>query len=237
MLEIKCWHIFTSAYILKRAKTNLTVMPRNWNIPTRMLYARKFKKILKILKVRTVLRPAELDELGIPRITLQRLHQRGLVEKVARGLYRLPDTQITEHHSLAEAAKMVPKGVVCLLSALRFHDLTTQTPHEIWMAIDRKTRLPVSKALPIRFVRFSGPALIEGIQNHIIDGIPVAIYQPAKTVADCFKYRNKIGLDVALEALKDCLRNRRCEADTLWRFAEICRVNNVIRPYMEAIQA
>ena len=195
------------------------------------------KKILKILKVRTVLRPAELDELGIPRITLQRLHQRGLVEKVARGLYRLPDTQITEHHSLAEAAKMVPKGVVCLLSALRFHDLTTQTPHEIWMAIDRKTRLPVSKALPIRFVRFSGPALIEGIQNHIIDGIPVAIYQPAKTVADCFKYRNKIGLDVALEALKDCLRNRRCEADTLWRFAEICRVNNVIRPYMEAIQA
>lgn len=195
------------------------------------------QKILKILKTRTVLRPAELDELGIPRITLQRLYQRGLVEKVARGLYRLPDTQISEHHSLAEAAKMVPKGVICLLSALRFHDLTTQAPHEIWMAIDRKTRLPVNKALPIRFVRFSGPALIEGIESHIIDGIPVAIYQPSKTVADCFKYRNKIGLDVALEALKDCLRNRRCEADTLWRFAKICRVSNVMRPYLEAMNA
>jgi predicted transcriptional regulator of viral defense system len=195
------------------------------------------QKILKILKTRTVLRPAELDELGIPRITLQRLHQRGLVEKVARGLYRLPDTQVSEHHSLAEVAKMVPKGVICLLSALRFHDLTTQAPHEIWMAIDRKTRLPVNKELPIRFVRFSGPALIEGIESHIIDGIPVSIYQPTKTVADCFKYRNKIGLDVALEALKDCLRNRRCEADILWRFATICRVSNIMRPYLEAIQA
>ena len=132
---------------------------------------------------------------------------------------------------------MVPKGVICLLSALRFHDLTTQAPHEIWIAIDRKTRLPVNKALPIRFVRFSGPALIEGVESHIIDGIPVAIYQPAKTVADCFKYRNKIGLDVALEALKDCLRNRRCQADTLWRFAKICRVSNVMRPYLEAMNA
>ena len=195
------------------------------------------QKILKILKTRTVLRPAELDELGIPRITLQRLYQRGLVEKVARGLYRLPGTQVSEHHSLAEAAKMVPKGVICLLSALRFHDLTTQAAHEIWMAIDRKTRLPVNKILPIRFVRFSGPALNEGIESHIIDGIPVAIYQPGKTVADCFKYRNKIGLDVALEALKDCLRNRRCEADTLWYFAKICRVSNVMRPYLEAMNA
>ena len=195
------------------------------------------QKILKILKTRTVLRPADLDELGIPRITLQRLYQRGLVEKVARGLYRLPDTQISEHHSLAEAAKMVPRGVICLLSALRFHNLTTQAPHEIWMAIDRKTRLPVNKKLPIRFVRFSGPALTEGVKSHIIDGIPVVIYQPAKTVADCFKYRNKIGLDVALEALKDCLRNRRCEADILWRFATICRVSNIMRPYLEAIQA
>lgn len=195
------------------------------------------QKILQFLKTHAVLRPADLDDLGIPRITLNRLYQRGQVEKVARGLYRLPGAQISEHHSLAEAAKMVPKGVICLLSALRFHDLTTQAPHEIWMAIDRKTRLPVNKALPIRFVRFSGPALIEGIESHIVDGIPVAIYQPGKTVADCFKYRNKIGLDVALEALKDCLRNRRCEADTLWRFAKICRVSNVMRPYLEALNA
>jgi len=195
------------------------------------------QKILKILRTRTVLRPAELDELGIPRITLQRLYQRGLVEKVARGLYRLPDSPISEHHSLAEAAKMVPKGVICLLSALRFHDLTTQAPHEIWMAIDRKTRLPMNKALPIRFVRFSGPALTEGVESRIIDGIPVRVYQPAKTVADCFKYRNKIGVDVALEALKECLRTRRCEADALWLFAKICRVSNVMRPYLEALHA
>ncbi|WP_306549128.1 type IV toxin-antitoxin system AbiEi family antitoxin domain-containing protein [Desulfobulbus sp.] len=197
----------------------------------------KSQKILQLLKTRTVLRPVDLDELGIPRITLLRLYQRGLVKKVARGLYRLPDAQVSEHHSLAEAIKMVPKGVICLFSALRFHNLTTQAPHEIWMAIDRKTRLPVNKTLPIRFVRFSGPALIEGINSHIIDGIPVAIYQPAKTVADCFKYRNKIGLDVALEALKDCLRNGRCEADTLWRFAKACRVSNVMRPYLEAMNA
>lgn len=195
------------------------------------------QKTLKLLETQPLLRPADLDEQGISRITLQRLYQRGLVEKVARGLYRLPDSSISEHHSLAEAIKMVPKGVICLLSALRFHNLTTQAPHEIWMAIDRKTRLPANKELPIRFVRFSGPALIEGINSHIIDGIPVAIYQPGKTVTDCFKYRNKIGLDVALEALKDCLRNGRCEADTLWRFAKICRVNNVIRPYLEAMNA
>ena len=152
------------------------------------------QKILQTLKVRTVLRPADLDELGIPRITLQRLYQRGLVEKVARGLYKLPEISVSEHHSLAEAAKMVPKGVICLLSALRFHDLTTQAPHELWMAIDRKTRLPVKKELPIRFVRFSGSALSEGIEIHIIDGIPVAIYQPGKTVTDCFKYRNVLPL-------------------------------------------
>jgi predicted transcriptional regulator of viral defense system len=195
------------------------------------------QKTLQLLETQTLLRPADLDAQGIPRITLQRLYQRGLVEKVARGLYKLAEISVSEHHSLAEAVKMVPKGVICLLSALRFHGLTTQAPHEIWMAIDRKTRLPVDKELPIRFVRFSGSALSAGIESHIIDGIPVAIYQPAKTVADCFKYRNKIGLDVALEALKDCLRYRRCEADALWQFAKICRVSNVMRPYLEAMNA
>jgi len=195
------------------------------------------QKILQLLETQSLLRPADLDAQGIPRITLHRLYKRGLVEKVARGLYKLPVISVSEHHSLAEAAKMVPQGVICLLSALRFHDITTQAPYEIWVAIDRKTRLPMIKDLPIRFVRFSGPALIEGVEIRIIDGIPVAIYQPAKTVADCFKYRNKIGLDVALEALKDCLRNRRCETDALWRFAKICRMSNVMRPYLEAMNA
>lgn len=195
------------------------------------------QKILHLLKTRTVLRPADLDELGIPRITLHRLHKRGQVEKVAHGLYQLPDAQISEHHSLVEAAKMVPKGVICLLSSLRFHGLTTQAPHEIWMAIDRKTRLPVIRGLPLRFVRFSGESLIDGIDIHSIDGVPVRIYTPAKTVADCFKYRNKIGLDVALEALNDCRRSRLCEGDALWLFAKICRVSNVMRPYLEAMNA
>ena len=157
------------------------------------------------------------------------------MEKVAHGLYQLPNAEISEHHSLAEAAKMVPKGVICLLSSLRFHGLTTQAPHEIWMAIDRKTRLPVIRELPLRFVRFSGEPLTEGIEIHSIDGVPVRIYTPAKTVADCFKYRNKIGLDVALEALKDWQRSHRYEGDTLWRFAKTCRVSNVIRPYLEAM--
>lgn len=194
-------------------------------------------KILQLLRTRTILRPADLDGLDIPRVTLQRLYRRGLVEKVAHGLYRLPGATVSEHHSLAEAARMVPKGVICLLSALRFHGLTTQAPHEVWMAIDRKSRLPVIKDLPLRFVRFSGESLIEGIETHTIDGIPVKIYTLAKTVADCFKYRNKIGKDVALEALKDCRQNRPCDGDVLWHFAKICRVSNVMRPFLEAMNA
>lgn len=195
------------------------------------------EKVFHLLRERGILRPRELDGFGIPRMTLQRLYRDGLVEKTSRGLYSMPGRQVSEHSSLAEISKKVPNGVICLLSSLRFHDLTTQLPFQIWIAIDRKSRLPIIKGTPVHFVRFSGKALSEGVKIHIIDGIPVRIYNPAKTVVDCFKYRNKIGLDVALEALKECRRSRKCESDSLWHYAKICRVRNVMRPYLEALSA
>lgn len=129
----------------------------------------------------------------------------------------------------------MPKGVICLLSALRFHEIGTQSPHQIWMAIDRKAALPKVRELPIEIVRFSGPALSEGVEEHDIGGATIKVYCPSKTVADCFKYRNKIGLDVALEALKDSWQQNMITADELWKYARICRVAQVMQPYMEAI--
>jgi predicted transcriptional regulator of viral defense system len=150
-------------------------------------------------------------------------------------MYVLPDGDTTEHHSLAEAARRVPHGCICLLSALRFHDLTTESPFEVWMAIDVKARRPTEALIPLRIVRFSGHALSAGIETHLIEGVEVKIYNPAKTVADCFKYRNKIGLDVALEALRDCWKRKLTTADELWHYAQICRVSRIMRPYMESL--
>lgn len=195
------------------------------------------EKVLQLLHERGILRPCDLDEFGIPRITLYRLRNEGQVERISRGMYRLPGGQVTEHFTLAEVAKKVPRGVVCLFTALRFHELTTQNPYQVWMAIGRKTRRPRIKGYAVRFVRFSEQTLAEGVENHIIEGVSVSIYNPAKTVADCFKYRNKIGLDVALEALKECRRSRKCDIDSLWRYAKICRVSNVMQPYLEAVFA
>jgi predicted transcriptional regulator of viral defense system len=182
-----------------------------------------------------MLRPRDLAQHGIAREYLTRLVRAGLLERAGRGLYTLPDAEITEHHSYAEAAKRVPAGVVCLLSALRFHDLTTQAPFEIWLALDTKARHPQVDWPPLRIVRFSGPALTEGIEEHDIEGVKVRVFNPAKTVADCFKYRNKIGLDVALEALRETWRERRATMEELWHYANVCRVANVIRPYLETL--
>ncbi len=193
------------------------------------------QRILEIVKQAGVLRPRELDAYGIPRIYLSRLCDQGFLVRSGRGLYMLPDAELTEHHTLAEAAKRVPRAVVCLLSALRFHGLTTQAPFDLWMAIENKAWRPRVNDLPLRFVHFSGEAFEMGIETHNIEGVAVKVYNPAKTVADCFKYRNKIGLDVALEALRDCLRARKCSVDDLWLYAEICRVTNVMRPYLEAM--
>jgi len=155
--------------------------------------------------------------------------------RVGHGLYSLPNVDITAHHGLAQLAKAVPKGVICLLSALRFHEIGTQAPYEVWMALDRRAARPRVAHPKTRIVRFSGKALTEGVEEHLIEGVQVRIYRPAKTVADCFKYRNKIGLDVALEALRDVLRGRKCSTDELWKYAKICRVTTTMRSYMEAI--
>ncbi len=201
----------------------------------------KTEQTLKLAAQIGILRPRDLDTYGIPRHYLHRLYQRGLLEQVDRGLYRAKETALSEHHSLLEASKRVPQGVICLLSALRFHGLTTQEPFEVWLAIPEKARRPQPGILSIRLVHFSGQALTEGIEEHEIEGVKIKIYNAAKTVADCFKYRHKIGLDVALEALRDALQlqneqgQRICTIDELWHYATICRVTNVMKPYLEAM--
>lgn len=194
-----------------------------------------FARIKTLARTEGMLRSKDLKALGIPRVYLSRMVERGMLERVARGLYRLPDTAVTEHHSLVEAGMRVSHGVICLHSALAFHNMTTQLPFEVWIAIDNKAWAAKEDRLPLRFVRFSGEAFTAGIEYHTIEGIPVKIYSPAKTVADCFKCRNKIGLDIALEALRDGLHKRLFTVDNLWHYAVICRVQNVIRPYLEAI--
>lgn len=192
-------------------------------------------KVLDLARERGVLRPRDLARADLPVDYLWRLYRKEKLERVGRGLYALPGADLTEHHTLAEAALRVPHGVICLLSALRFHDLTTQAPYEVWMAIDVKARRPKEEIIPLRIVRFSGEALTAGVEEHGVEGVSVKVYNPAKTVADCFKYRNKIGLDVALEALRDCWRKRLATADELWRYAEVCRVARVMRPYLESL--
>jgi predicted transcriptional regulator of viral defense system len=195
----------------------------------------KTDALLDLVREQGVVRSSDLKSRGIPREYLSRLHHEGVLERASRGVYYLPNTDLTEHHSLAEAAKIAPKGIVCLLSALKFHELTTQSPFEVWVAIDPKAYRPTGDGVPLRVVRFSGPALTSGVEEHLIEGVTVRIYSPAKTVADCFKYRNKIGLDVALESLRDYRKRRPARVDELWKYAKICRVANVMRPYMEAL--
>jgi predicted transcriptional regulator of viral defense system len=193
------------------------------------------EEALEFIKTKGFVRTRDLTALGIRRDYLATLLREGLVERVGRGIYTLPGFEATEYHSLAEASKRVPRGIACLLSALRFHGLTTQNPSRVWMAIDRKARLPELDTPLVQLVRFSGAALNHGIEEHTIEGVPVRVYNPAKTVADCFKYRNKIGLDVALEALRDCWKQRRATMDQLWDAAETCRVAKIMRPYLESL--
>ena len=191
--------------------------------------------LTKLVKEAGILRPRDLRAHGIPRVYLRMAVDQGSIMQLGRGLYVARGAKPTEHHSLAQASKRVPKGVVCLLSALRFHDLTTQSPFEVWLAIGDKARVPKLDNPPLHIVRFSRKTLAYGIQEHSIEGVAVRVSSPAKTVADCFRYRNKIGLDVALEALRECQRKRRATADEIWRAAKACRVANVMRPYLEAL--
>lgn len=181
------------------------------------------------------MRPTELEAHGIPRSRLYRLVRKGLIERQARGIYTARDHPITAEHSLATVAKQVPAGVFCLLTALRFHELTTRAPAEVWIALPEKARKPKLDYPRLRVTRFSGPALTEGIETHRVEGVDVRLYSAAKTVADCFKYRNKVGIDVAVEALRDFSRRHRGGATDLARYARICRVSRVMQPYLDAI--
>lgn len=197
--------------------------------------ASSHQKILDLAAEHGLIRPRDLTERGLASIALTRLVRQGLLERVGRGLYALPDRPISEHNALAEVARKHPQAIVCLLSALRFHGLTTQSPFEVWLAIPNKARAPKMDYPPLRIVRFSGTALTVGVERYAIDGVPVRVTNEARTVADCFKFRNKIGLDVALEALQEAWRAKRASMDELWRYATHCRVANVMRPYMESL--
>lgn len=192
-------------------------------------------QVLALARKQPLLRARDLAVHGLPTITLSRLVTAGKLQRVARGIYSLPQRAISEHRSLAEVAIRVPRGVVCLLSALRLHGIGTQAPYAVWLAIPQSMPAPRLGQPALRVVRMSGPALSEGIENVELDGVSVPVFNPAKTVADCFKYRNKIGLDVALEALGEAWRARRVTMDELWHYATIDRVHNVMRPYLEAL--
>jgi len=166
---------------------------------------------------------------------LAQLAKRGELRKIGRGLYASPLRKESEDSGLAEIATKYPRAVICLLSALSVHGLTTQAPHEVWLAVGSKDRAPKIDYPPIRVVRFGGETLSEGAEVKLIEGVPVQITNVPKTIADCFKFRNKIGLDVALEALKEAWRDRRVSMDELWHYAQLCRVQNVMRPYLESL--
>jgi predicted transcriptional regulator of viral defense system len=180
-------------------------------------------------------RSRDLEELDIPRVYLRRLVEQGTFVQETRGVYRATDAEITEHHSLAIASVAVAKGVVCLLSALRYYEIGTQVPHEIWLALPRSCAIPHRDYPPMRFVRLSGSAFSWGRTIHRIEGRSVTMTTPAKTVADCFKFRNQIGIDVAMEALRETLRAKKATVDELWKAANQCRVARIMKPYLEAM--
>ena len=195
----------------------------------------KIEKLLKLVQRKHIIRAQDVDAAGIPRNYLLRLVKRGKLQKLGRGIYAAVTLPASEHISLLEVSRKVPKAVICLLSALQFHEIGTQVPHEIWIAIDVKAWAPQINSPAIRIVRFSGQALIFGVEHKRINGLEIRVFNPAKTVADCFKFRHKIGMDIALEALRDCYRQKKASMNELWEAAKICRVANVMKPYLESL--
>lgn len=191
--------------------------------------------VLDMARHHGLLRPRDVEACGFSRMTLSQLARQGKLTRLYRGLYALPDRPMSAYGPMAEMASRHPNVIVCLLSALQFHGLTTQAPFEVWVAIANKARAPKMEFPPLRIVRFSGDALTTGVEEHLVDGVTVHVTSVAKTVADCFKYRNKIGLDVALEALRESWNAKRITMDDLWHCAHVCRVANVMRPYLEAL--
>ncbi len=192
------------------------------------------EKVLEAARNQSVFRACDVQDASDPRSTLRRMAAEGAIVRVGRGLYALADAEISANHSLVEAAKRYPGGVICLISALFFHEIGTQMPYETWMMRPDHKVTP-NREFPIRFVYCTGAAFSHGIETHRIEGAEVCIYSCAKTVADCFKYRNKIGLDVAAEALQEGWRAKRFTMDDLWQAAKVCRVQNIIQPYVEML--
>lgn len=195
-----------------------------------------YEKVISLAQQQGLIRSRDLDEQGLPRVALTRLVKLGKLIRVGRGLYANPDRQISEHSALAEVARKYPQSVICLLSALRLHNLTTQAPFEVWLGIPNKARSPNIDYPPLRIIRLSDSSLKDSIEEHVIDGVTVRVTNIAKTVIDCFKFRNKIGLDVALEALHEAWTEKRVTMDELWHHATQYRVANVMRPYMESLR-
>jgi predicted transcriptional regulator of viral defense system len=193
--------------------------------------------ILELARHRRVLRASDVRQHGCPPQLLLSLHKAGKLQRVARGLYSLPDAEVTEHQTALEVCQRVPKAVLCLLSALQFHDVGTQMPHEVWIALPEGTQTPALDYPTLRVARLRGAAYSEGIETVIEHGAPIRVYSVAKTVTDCFKFRNKVGLDVALEALKDAWRKRKITMTDVNHFAKINRVEKVMQPYLEAVVA
>ena len=185
----------------------------------------------------TVLRAKELESRGLTRTAMGEAVADGRLERIGRGLYAIPGAAVGIHHSLAVVARRVPHAVVCLLSALRFHELTTQAPHEVWIAIGPKDRKPVAGHPPLRVVRYGASHADLGREEHEIEGVRVRVYSVARTVVDLFRYRNKVGIEVAMEALREGWRERRFEMAELNRIAEACRMGRVMKPYLEAMMA
>lgn len=192
-------------------------------------------KLLQLAGRQGFIRPKDLEALQIPRAVLQRLVAKGLLVRRSRGVYAGVAHEFTAHTDLAAATRRVPNGVICLLSALRFHELTTQNPTEVWIMIERSAWRPRVEHPPLRIVRATGASLRAGLDQHVIEGVGVRMTNPAKTVADCFKYRNRIGRDVAIEALRECWNQHKATMDDIRHFAEVDRVARVMRPYVEAI--
>lgn len=192
-------------------------------------------RILELAREKGIIRARDVEECGCSRNFLYEMHRTGSLRKISSGLYTFPEAPVTEYSDLTEVAKRVPHGVVCLISALSFHELTTQIPHEIWIAVPKGARRPRIAYPPLNLTYVSGQAYSFGIREHVMGGVPVRVYSPAKTVADCFKFRSKVGLDVVLEALREVWRSRKATVGELMEAAEVNRVSRVMLPYLEAI--
>jgi len=195
-----------------------------------------FEKAKKVFRNRGgMLKTGEALSAGIHPRTLYKMHRSGILEQLTRGLYRLADLPPLGNPDLVSVSLKIPNGVICLISALAYHEITTQVPHEVYVALDRGTETPRLNHPPLRVFWFSGESFTVGIEKHKIDSVPVRIYSPEKTIADCFKYRNKIGLDIAIEALKLYRERKRFRIDDLVKFSKACRVEKIMRPYLEAL--